>query len=87
MLFKKGDPTRPENYRPITCLPTAYKIITSTLAHKINNHLLRNNIMAWEQNRCREGSRASKDVLMIDNAITRQAKERRKNIAVAWIDY
>ncbi|XP_044766219.1 uncharacterized protein LOC123322341 [Coccinella septempunctata] len=87
MVPKKGDLAQPENYRPITCLPSAYKILTSTLAHKISTHLKSNNIMAWEQNGCKSKSRGSKELLVIDRAITKQAKKKNKNIAVAWIDY
>ncbi|XP_044751744.1 uncharacterized protein LOC123311738 [Coccinella septempunctata] len=87
MLPKKGDLTQPENYRPITCLPSAYKIITSTIGHKIRTHLKSNNIMAWEQARCRENGRGSKEFLMIDSILTRQAKRKLKNLSMAWIDY
>ncbi|XP_044762004.1 uncharacterized protein LOC123319205 [Coccinella septempunctata] len=87
MLPKKGDLTQPENYRPITCLPSAYKIITSTIGHKIRTHLKTNNIMAWEQAGCRENGRGSKELLMIDSILTRQAKRKLKNLSMAWIDY
>ncbi|XP_044760256.1 uncharacterized protein LOC123317689 [Coccinella septempunctata] len=87
MIFKKGDPTKPENYRPITCLCSAYKILTSTVGHKIRIHLKNNKILAWEQNGCRRGGRGSKELLVIDNTITKQAKRKKKNIAMAWIDY
>ncbi|XP_044745088.1 uncharacterized protein LOC123306951 [Coccinella septempunctata] len=87
MIPKKGDPTQPKNYRPITCLPAVYKILTSTISHKINNHIDNNNIMSPEQNGCRQKARGSKELLIIDNTITKQAKKRLKNISVAWIDY
>ncbi|XP_045471751.1 uncharacterized protein LOC123678658 [Harmonia axyridis] len=87
LVPKKGDLRQPGNYRPITCLPSAYKIITSTVAFKINEHIKANNIMAWEQNGCRRKGRGSKELLMIDNMITKQAKKRLKNISMAWIDY
>ncbi|XP_044764407.1 uncharacterized protein LOC123320972 [Coccinella septempunctata] len=87
MLPKKGNLAMPQNYRPITCLPSAYKILTSTLSFKINNHLTKNNIMAWEQNGCRRKGRGSKELLVIDHNITKQAKKKLKNISMAWIDY
>ncbi|XP_044764461.1 uncharacterized protein LOC123321024 [Coccinella septempunctata] len=87
MLPKKGDLTQAKNYRPRTCLPSAYKKLTSTIGHKIQIHLKQNNIMAWEQNGCREKGRGSKELLLIDKMLTRQAKRRLKNISMAWIDY
>lgn len=87
MLPKKGQLSLPKNYRPITCLPSAYKILTSVLALKINAHLKRHKIMAWEQNGCRRRGRGTKELLMIDNMVTKQARKRKKNISMAWIDY
>lgn len=87
MIPKKGDLKKPENYRPITSLRSLYKIITSTISHQIDTHLKRNNIMAWEQNGCKNKGKGSKELLMVDRAITRQAKTRKKNISMAWIDY
>lgn len=87
LLPKKGDLNQPGNYRPITCLSSAYKILTSTIAFKINSHLKNNNIMAWEQNGCKRKGRGSKELLIIDNMLTKQAKKKLKNISMAWIDY
>ncbi|XP_044766265.1 uncharacterized protein LOC123322386 [Coccinella septempunctata] len=87
LLPKKEDLDHPENYRPITCLSSIYKIITSLLANKINTHLKHCNVMAWEQNGCRSKSRGSKELLVIDNELTKLARRRNKNIAIAWIDY
>lgn len=83
MLPKKGDLTQAKNYRPITCLPSAYKILTSTIGHKIRSHLKPNNIMAWEQNGCKKKGRGCKELLVIDKMLTKQAKKRLKNISMA----
>lgn len=87
MLPKKGDLAKPNNYRPITCLPSAYKILTSILCHKLNCHLKQNNIMSWEQNGCKHKGRGCKELLIIDNIATMQARKRQRNLSVAWIDY
>ena len=36
LIFKKGDASSLDNYRPISVLPTAYKIITKALAIRLN---------------------------------------------------
>lgn len=43
--------------------------------------------MAWEQNGCKRKGRGSKELLIIDNMLTKQAKKKLKNISMAWIDY
>ena len=42
LLYKKGDPKNPANYRPITCLNTITKIFTSVLKNKIEKILSTN---------------------------------------------
>ncbi|XP_030762684.1 uncharacterized protein LOC115887411 [Sitophilus oryzae] len=46
MLPKTGDLQEPKNYRPITCLPTAYKILTSIMTKKIGEYVSQHQIMA-----------------------------------------
>lgn len=57
---KSEDTQNPANYRPITCLPTLYKIITSLITQKIDNHLTQNDIILEEQKGCRKNSRGCK---------------------------
>ncbi|XP_044755036.1 uncharacterized protein LOC123313989 [Coccinella septempunctata] len=87
MLPKKGDLTQPQNYRPITCLPSVYKILTSVIGFKISTHIRNNRILAWEQNGCKKKARGCKELLVIDNVVTKQARRRLKNISMCWIDY
>lgn len=35
LLYKSKDPTDPKNYRPITCLPTMYKLLTAAVSEKV----------------------------------------------------
>ena len=36
---------------------------------------------------CSERSRGTNDLLYIDRAVTREVKSKKKNLAMAWIDY
>ena len=56
LLPKTEDTANPKNYRPITCLPTMYKILTSILSARCYSHLINNNLLPSEQNGCRKGS-------------------------------
>lgn len=87
MLPKNEELSDPKNYRPITCLPSAYKILTSTIGFKVMTHLKDKKLLAWEQNGCNKKGRGAKELLVIDNTITKQAKKKLKNVSMAWIDY
>lgn len=88
-LIPKTSPavSDPSKYRPITCLPTIYKLFTSVLTKKINNHLEKTQVIAEEQKGCRQGSRGCKEQLVIDSVISETAKKNRGNLYTAYIDY
>ena len=75
------------NYRPITCLPLMWKLLTGIFAEKIYDHLHLNNVLPDEQKGCRKGSRGTKDQLLIDKAVLRDARVKKRCLAMAWIDY
>ena len=77
----------PSNYRPITCLPTTFKIVTAIIAEAIQNHMEQNGLIPEEQKGNHRKSRGTKDQLLIDKMILRNAKRRKTNLNVAWIDY
>jgi len=51
ILMKKGPV--PSNYRPITCLPTLWKLFTSCIAELLYAHLNSNDLFPVEQKGCR----------------------------------
>ena len=75
------------NYRPIACLPLMWKLLTGIFARKINEHLSTNGLLMDEQKGCRKRSRGTKDQLLIDKAILREVKEKKRCLSMAWIDY
>lgn len=83
---KSKNTKQPDQYRPITCLSTLYKILTATLAKKISKHVTSNNIISKTQG-CREFSQGCKELLVIDELLTKHCKTKLRNISVAWIDY
>lgn len=77
----------PSNYRPITCLPTLYKIITSAITNKIDRHLTENNVLSEEQKGCRKGSQGCKEQLIIDSVIMKQVEKGQRNLTTCYVDY
>ena len=70
LIHKKGGTTIANNYRPIICLPTTYKLLTLILTDKVYNHLTEENILPFEQKGIRRKIRGCKDHLMIDKIIS-----------------
>ena len=75
------------NYRPITCLPLMWKLLTGVIADQIYAHLNQEKLLPEEQKGCRKGSSGTNDLLYIDRAVIKEVKSRNKNLAMAWIDY
>ena len=87
MLPKSEKTEDPSQYRPITCLPTLYKIITSCITHRITKHIDNNNILSEEQKGCRKFHRGCKEQLIIDSTILKYVQNSRKDLFISYIDY
>ena len=75
------------NFRPVTCLPLIWKLLTGILAEELYKHIEKANPLPWEQNGCRKGSRGTKYQLLIDKMIVKDCKRRLTSLAVARIEY
>ena len=76
-----------ENYRPITCLPLMWKLMTGIIADQMYDYLEREHLLPDEQKGCRRKSRGTKDQLLIEKTILKDCRKRHTNLAMAWIDY
>ena len=79
--------TAANNYRPITCLPVMWKILKAKIREEIYNSLTSRGLFPEEQKGCGKGSRGTAELLYIDQHTRSESKSRRKNLAIAWIDY
>ena len=68
------------HFRPITCLPLIWKLLTSILAEELYEHLEKANSLPWEQKGCRKGSPGTKDQLLIDKMIVKDCKKRLRSL-------
>ena len=87
LLLKKEEKWIPKNCRPITCLPTTFKILTSVITDRLYDHLKNESIMTPEQRGGKKDCYGCKDQLMIKNAILENCKGKKKNVSTEWIDY
>ena len=87
LLPKRNETWIPKNYRPIACLPTTFKIITSIITDKLYNHLENESFMTPEQRGEKKDCYGYKDQLMINNAILENCKTKKTNVSTAWTDY
>ena len=76
-----------ENYRPITCLPLMWKLLTGVIAEEMYTYLEGENLLTNEQKGCKRMSRGTKDQLLIDKTVLKDCRKRHTNLAMAWIDY
>ncbi|XP_074000237.1 uncharacterized protein [Rhodnius prolixus] len=87
LKHKGGDARDPAQYRPITCLSTLYKLLTTCIAKRVHDYVDGENIIADVQKGCARGSYGCKELLIIDTVATEQAKRQKRNLYMAYIDY
>ena len=75
------------NYRPITCLPLMWKLLTGVIAYQIYAHSDQEKLLPEEKKWCRKGSSGTNNLLYIDRVVIKEVISRNKNLAMAWIDY
>ena len=87
LLPKKGDLSKPQNWRPITCLPSMYKLFTSVVSELMWSHITANSLLAPEQVGCARGRGGCTDQLLINNMIIEDAKCHQRSLSMAWLDF
>eukprot|EP00111_Clytia_hemisphaerica_P007385 TCONS_00021477-protein len=87
LIPKKPQTEIPSNYRPITCLPITYKIMTSIITKRMKTHLTTFDLIPEEQKGGISGNQGTVDQLLIDNMILENARKSKRNLSTAWIDY
>ena len=79
LIPKEGCQGRPEQYRPITCLNTAYKLMTAVMTEVLYEHVSTYSDLPMEQRAIRRGHRGCLDALMIDSMIAKEASVRKRH--------
>ncbi|GJQ79580.1 hypothetical protein Trydic_g16424 [Trypoxylus dichotomus] len=86
LVYKKGDTVAPQNYRPITCLNSIYKIFTSIVRELIIGDVDPVWSETTEQRGARSGLAGVKENLLIEATICQDAILYKRNLSMAWID-
>ena len=66
------------NYKPITCLPLMWKLLSAVIADQIYGLLDQQKLLPEEQKGCRKRSRGTNNLLYIDRAVIREVKSRKR---------
>jgi len=77
----------PSNFRPITCLPTMWKLFSFILGEFIYKYFDDHCLLPVKQKGCRKGSKGTKDHLLVDKLILDIARHKHRNLHMSWIDY
>ena len=64
-----------------------WKLLTAQTREAIYYSLISRGLFPDEQKGCNKRSRGTAELLYIDQHIINESKNRRKNLAMAWIDY
>ena len=87
LLPKTQETQLPNKYRPITCLPTIYKMLTGIITEKISHHFEVYNLISEEQAGGRKNTYGVKEQLLLNKTILENCRNRQTNLHMAWIDY
>ena len=82
LLKDKSKGIEVSHYRPKTCLPLMWKLITGIVADKIYNILEENDLLPEQQTGCRRNSRGAKDQLLIDKAVMEICRRRKIGLSM-----
>ena len=87
LLPKANETTNPKNHRPIICLSTTYKLLTSIILERTYSFLEQQELVTCKQKGCQKGSYWCKDQLLINRMIIENCHKKKRSLRTAWIDY
>ena len=84
-IHKKGDVNNPENYRPISLLPTIYKIFASILNSRLKNWS--ESFLSQAQAGFRSGFSTTDNIFVLRNIISICLRKNKGKLYSAFIDF
>ena len=80
---KSNQTELPNQYRPITCLPTNFKVFTGIIVDAIYNHLNEYSLISSQQSGCIRDWYGAKDQLLLNKTVPENARKNGKNLHMA----
>lgn len=87
LIYKKGDPSLPENWRPISVSNALYRIVSCVWARAINSFNIRNHIFSPQQKGFMEGINGCSDNSAIISEIFYDAMRSHKSVFITALDF
>ena len=85
-IFKKGDKSKVENYRPVSLTSLACKVLESIIKDKLINFLEENNLIGNTQHGFRKGRSCLTNLLHFLDFAT-ESFDKRKQLDVSYLDF
>lgn len=86
LIFKKGDPQNPDNYRGIALINSITKILTYIIANRISNFAEENNLIPESQAGFREKRGCQDNIFTLTSLIQIQNFKKRKSYLI-FVDF
>ena len=83
LIPKPGCVRKPDQYRPITCLNTGYKLLTPVITTLLRQHVDKHSIFPAEQRALQKEKCGCLDALLVDSIVNEEVCHRRKKLSVA----
>ena len=74
-------------YRPITCLPLVWKLLSGLITDEMYDFIETEKLLPEEQKGCKRKTMGTADIIFIDRLALREARMRKKNLSMGWVDY
>ena len=87
LIPKNSDTHLPNNYRPIACQNTMYKLYTGILNGFLEDHCAANGIIMEEQTGGRKGTWGCTDQLLINKMVLDEVRIHQRSLLTMWFDY
>lgn len=84
---KKENANSPDQFRPITCTNSMYKLVTGVLCEYLKCYCDKWELIPKEQRAIRSGNWACTEAHIVDNTIRDKVKYDGQRVGLAWFDY